>query len=76
MQPLLSADQPFDLVGRPLGHRLGSAAVILKRLHCAPSMARESLMGRLARDPELPAKLRHRKMTTPRQIHKLPILFH
>jgi hypothetical protein len=61
---------------RPARHGLGGAAAILKRLHSAPSMAREPLMARLARDPKLPTKLRHRKMTAPRQTHKLLFLFH
>jgi hypothetical protein len=76
VQPLLGADQPFDLVGRPARHRLGSAAAILKRLHPAPGMSREPLVARPTRDPELPAKLRHGKMTAPRQTHKLLFLFH
>jgi hypothetical protein len=75
VQPLLGTDQPFDLVVRPASRRLGGAAAILKRLHHAPGIACKPLMARLTRDPELPAKLCHRKMTAPRRTHKLLFLF-
>ena len=66
MEPLLGADQPFDLAGRPAGHGLGSAAAVFKRLHPALRMAGKPFVPRLARDPELPTKLRHREMTASR----------
>ena len=47
-----------------------------KRLHFTSGMVCEPHVTRLARDPELPAKLHHHKMTAPSQTHKLLSLFH
>ena len=72
----LRADQPLHLAGRPASHRPRNPAASSQRLHPAHRISGKPLMARLALDPELPTKLRHRKMTPPRQTHKLRFLFH
>ena len=66
-EPLLGADQAFDLVGRAEGDGFRSPAALLQGLDSALCVASHPLVARLAADAEIPAQHRQVEMAAPCQ---------
>src|ERR1700740_1321505 len=52
-------DEVFHLEGKLIGIAIGASASVRQPLHPAFLVAVEDLVTRLARDPKLPAEIRH-----------------
>ena len=75
-EPLLGADQSFDLVGRAEGDGFRCPVALLQGLHSALRVACNPLVARLAADAETSAQLRHGEMAASSQTDKSLFLFH
>ena len=75
-EPLLGADQAFDLVGGAASDGFRSPATLLQVLHSAFRMTRHPLVARLAAYAEIPAQLRQGEMAASGQTDKSLFLFH
>ena len=75
-EPLLGANQAFDLIGRAAGDEFRGPAVIFQVFHSALRVRDAPLVARLSADAEIPAKLRYGEMATSGQTDKSLFLFH